>query len=86
MIDLQVYAPGLRDGDNVVKLGHVLETNPDVRYKVDAKHDMVYFEFDQPSMSLSEIRDAFRALGLKPRLVGILPEELQERTKTTRLR
>ena len=85
MIDLQVYAPGLRNGDNVLKLGHILEANPDVLYKVDTTHDLVYLEFNEPTMTLSEIREAFRALGLEARIVGIPPEELQERTKTQRL-
>jgi hypothetical protein len=85
MIDLQVYAPGLREGDNIVKLGHVLETNPDVRYKVDSLHDLVYFEFDEPTMTLEQIREAFQSLGLEPRIVGIPPEKLQERTKTQKL-
>lgn len=85
MIDLQVYAPGLREGDHVVRLGHILETRPHVRYKVDANHDMVYFEFDGPNMTLREIRQAFEDLGLRPRLVGIIPEELEERAKTRKL-
>ncbi|MEM7144202.1 MAG: hypothetical protein AAF591_03640 [Verrucomicrobiota bacterium] len=85
MIDLQVYAPGLREGDHIVRLGHVLETRPSVRYKVDTNHDMVYFEFDEPTMTLSEVREAFQQLGLRPRLVGTIPDELQERAKTQKL-
>ena len=56
MIDLQVYASGLREGDYVLRLGHALETYAGVRYKVDRNHDMVYFEFDQPTMSLSQVQ------------------------------
>ncbi len=55
MIDLQVYAPGLRESDNITHLGHSLETNPDVHYKVDSEHDMVYFEFLEPTRTLEDV-------------------------------
>ncbi len=86
MIDLQVYAPGLRESDNITHLGHSLETNPDVHYKVDSEHDMVYFEFLEPTMTLREIRRTFTDLGLEPRFVGIIPDEFSERTKTQRIK
>lgn len=86
MIDLQVYAAGLREGDLILRLGHALETQAGVRYKVDPNHDMVYFEFDEPSMGLNQIEHLFDNIGLSARFVGLVPPELQEpSTKTEKL-
>lgn len=86
MIDLQVYAAGLREGDTILKLGHALETYTGVRYKLDPDHDMVYFEFDAPATSLREIRSIFSDLGLESRFVGTIPPELKKAgTKTEKI-
>ena len=83
MIDLQVYAAGLREGDLILRLGQGLDTQPHVRYKVDPNHDMVYFEFDEPSLSLAKIERLFEGIGLKPRFVGDIPPELNAPTPRT---
>ncbi|MFV1995747.1 MAG: hypothetical protein ACC661_09950 [Verrucomicrobiales bacterium] len=83
MIDLQVYASGLRQGDYVLRLGHAMEMYAGVRYKVDPDHDMIYFEFDTPSMSLPQIERLLKGIGLTCRFVGIIPDELREPGKKT---
>ena len=77
MISLQVYAAGLREGDLIIRLGHSLETAVGVRYKVDRNHDMVYFDFDEPTMNLRQIARLFEDIGLAPRFVGVTPPELE---------
>ncbi|HMJ05941.1 MAG TPA: hypothetical protein VK474_06760 [Chthoniobacterales bacterium] len=82
MLELEVYAPGVRDLDKILELDHELETLPGLRYKVDRNHDLVYLEMEEPSVTFREIRAAFRKLGLEPRFVGAIPNELRPKTKT----
>ena len=81
MIELEVYAAGLRDLNKILELDHRLEAIAGLRYKVDSNHDLVYLEFDEPSINLREIRAIFRKLGLDPRFIGALPPELWPKTK-----
>lgn len=77
MYEIEFYAPGLRNTSRLRRFGQELETYPDIRYKVDTNHDIVYFEFDEPDVtSYSELRSFFRAAGLVPRLVGEKPKGL----------
>ena len=85
MIELEAYAVGLRDDDNVLKLDHQLEALPGIRYQADPNHDIVYFELDEPSVTLSQILDAFARVGLKARFVGEVPSELEVGTRTQRI-
>jgi hypothetical protein len=82
MIELEVYATGLRDLNKILELDHQLETIPGLRYKVDRNHDLVYLELDQPTISFREIRAIFRKLDLDPHFVGAVPPELRPKTKT----
>src|SRR3954451_13214022 len=82
MLELEVYAAGVRDLNKILELDHQLETLAGVRYKVDRNHDLVYFEMDEPTVSFREIRNVFRKLGLDPRFVGAIPAELRPRSKT----
>ena len=59
--------------------------SPGLRYKVDTNHDSVYLEFDEPTLSVREIRAIFLNLGLQPLFIGLIPTELRSRTKTERL-
>ncbi|HWL54076.1 MAG TPA: hypothetical protein VNQ90_16660 [Chthoniobacteraceae bacterium] len=88
MIELEIYAAGVRDLDKILELDHALGAIPGLRYKVDSNHDIVYLEADQPTFTLSEIEQAFERLDLKPRMVGAVPEELEAsnaKKKTQRL-
>jgi hypothetical protein len=52
---------------------------------MDANHDIVYIEFDEPTLSIRDIRTIFIKLDLEPLFIGAIPPELQSRTKTERL-
>ena len=82
MLELEVYAAGVRDLNKILELDHELETVPGLRYKVDSNHDVVYLELDEPTVTFRDIRAMFRRLGLEPRFVGSIPSELRPKTKT----
>jgi hypothetical protein len=82
MIELEVYAAGVRDLNKILELEHELEAIAGLRYKVDRNHDLVYLELDEPTITLREIRAIFRRLGFDPRFVGTIPPELRAKTKT----
>lgn len=82
MIELEVYAAGLRDLNKILELDHQLETIPGLRYKVDSNHDIVYLDLDEPTITFREIRAIFKNLGLDPRFIGAIPPELRPKTKT----
>ena len=82
MLDLEVYAAGVRDLNKILELDHELEAVAGLRYKVDRNHDLVYLELDEPTITLREIRGIFRKLGLDPRFVGAIPGELRPKSKT----
>ena len=85
MTEVLVYAPGLREEERIMQLGHQMDILA-ARYKVDAPHDMVYFEFDDPSkMTLKQVSDLFENIGLQPRFVGQVPPELKRGDVTERL-
>ncbi|HEX8312378.1 MAG TPA: hypothetical protein VF614_13740 [Chthoniobacteraceae bacterium] len=86
MIDLEVYAAGVRALEKILELDHEFETVPGLRYKVDSNHDIVYLEFEEPTLTISEIRAIFRKLNLEPRIVGPIPSELNPKSKTQPLR
>ena len=73
------------------KLGDILQLDRQpveiagLRYKVDTNHDIVYIEFDEPTLSIRDIRAIFVKLGLEPLIIGAIPAELHSRTKTERL-
>lgn len=77
MIELEVYAVGLRDSDYIQKLNHELEAFIGVRYQVDPNHDIVYFDMEEPTVTLGQIKAVFGRIGLMPRFVGKLPPELE---------
>ena len=85
MFELEIYARGLREMENVLELDRQLVEIGGLRYKVDTNHDLVYLEFDEPILSIREIRAIFLKIGLEPLIIGAIPPELQSRTKTERL-
>jgi hypothetical protein len=86
MIDLEVYAAGVRNLEKILELDHEFEAVPGLRYKVDSNHDIVYLEFEEPTLTIQEIRGVFRKLGLEPRIVGPIPGELNPKSKTQPIR
>lgn len=85
MFEVQIYARGLREMANIMELDRQLVEIAGLRYKMDANHDIVYLEFDEPVLSIREIRTIFLKLDLEPLFIGAIPTELQARTKTERL-
>ena len=41
MIELEVYAAGVRDLNKILELDHQLEAIAGLRYKIDSNHDLV---------------------------------------------
>lgn len=70
MVEIQVYAAGLRSADKLMGLDSELAARPSVRYKVDALHDVVYLESEDPALSLDELRGIFRKLDLEALFIG----------------
>jgi hypothetical protein len=85
MSEIEIYARGLREMGKILELDRQLVEIAGLRYKVDTNHDIVYLEFDEPILSVREIRAIFVSLGLQPLFIGAIPPELQSRTKTERL-
>lgn len=86
MIELEVYAAGVRQLERILQLDHELEAISGLRYKVDSNHDIVYLEFEEPTLTVAEVRAIFRRLGLEARIVGPVPSELNPKTKTQPLK
>ena len=82
VLELEVYAAGVRDLNKIKELDIELEAIPGLHYKVDRNHDIVYMELDAPTVTFREVRSIFRKLGLEPKFVGAIPAELRPRTKT----
>jgi hypothetical protein len=70
MIELEIYAAGVRAPDKLMGLDLELGALPHLRYKVDTSHDIVFLESDDPGLSLEEIRSIFKKLDLRARFVG----------------
>jgi hypothetical protein len=85
MFDVEIYARGLREMGKILELDRQLVEIAGLRYKMDTNHDIVYLEFDEPTLSIREIRTIFLKLDLEPLFIGAIPPELQSRTKTERL-
>ena len=85
MIEILIYAPGLRTEDKLMQFHHQTDMLA-ARCKVDAAHDMVYFEIDDPAkVTLKQFTDLFENIGLAPRLVGTAPPEIRPGHVTERL-
>lgn len=85
MIELEVYAAGVRQPEKMLGLALELDVLPDLRYKVDTNHDIVYMEFASDVPTVSSLESLFRKLGLDPRFVGQMPEEVNSLKKTQRI-
>ncbi|MFZ9933238.1 MAG: hypothetical protein ACO3J2_06050 [Chthoniobacterales bacterium] len=70
MVEIEVYARGLRAPDKLLGLDLELGAIPGLRYKVDALHDIIFLESDHAAFSLEEIAGIFRKLELEARFIG----------------
>ena len=82
VLELEVYAAGVRDLNKILELDIELEAIAGLHYKVDRNHDIVYMELEAPTVTFREIRSIFRKLALEPKFVGAIPAELRPKTKT----
>lgn len=85
MVELEIYACGLRQPDKMMGLALELDTIEGLRYKVDTNHDIVYMEFSGEPLSLSQVSSIFRKIGLDCKYVGKMPTEVSVGKKTQRL-
>ena len=85
MIEILIYAPGLRSEEKLMQFHHQTDMLA-ARCKVDAAHDMAYLEIDDPAkVSLKQFTSLFENIGLVPRLVGQIPPEIRPGDTTERL-
>jgi hypothetical protein len=82
VLELEVYAAGVRDLNKILELDIELGAIMGLRYKVDRNHDIVYMELEEPIVTFREIRSIFRNLELEPKFVGAIPAEMRPKTKT----
>jgi hypothetical protein len=85
MVELEIYAAGLRQPEKMLGLALELDVMPNLRYKVDTNHDIVYMEFLGDVPSLVALESVFRKLGLEARFVGEVPPEANPNKKTQRI-
>ncbi len=86
MIEIEVYAAGVRELDKIMQLDSELGTIQGLRYKIDSNHDLVYMEFEEePAVTHQRLRSIFRELGLDARFVGKIPSALLEKSKTQKV-
>ena len=85
MIELEVYAAGVRQPDKMMGLALELDILQELRYKVDTNHDIVYMEFSGVAPSQHDLESIFRKLGLEAKFVGQLPPEVSSKKKTQRI-
>ena len=70
MIELEIYAAGVRAPDKLMGLDLELGAIPGLRYKVDTLHDIIFLESPDANLSLEDIRSIFNKLDLRARFVG----------------
>ena len=85
MVDLEVYAAGVRNPDKMMALALELDVLPGLRYKVDTNHDIVYMEFNDALPSVSALQAVFRKISLEAKFVGQMPPEVDSKKKTQRI-
>lgn len=85
MVELEVYARGVRAPEKMMGLALELDTLPGLRYKVDTNHDIVYMEFSEAAPTVSGLKSLFSKAGLDAKFVGALPAGVSSKKKTQRL-
>jgi len=78
MVEVEVYAAGLREPNRMMRLALELDTIDGMHYKVDTRHDLVYMEFTQAVPTKSELHDIFDRIGLDAKFVGQVAEEIDD--------
>lgn len=82
MVELEVYAAGIRNPDKIMGLDLELDAVPGLRYKVDTNHDIVYMEFTGKPPTMHGLQSIFRKLDIEAKFVGALPPEMKPKSET----
>lgn len=85
MVEVEIYAAGVRTPEKMMGLALELEAIEGLRYKVDTNHDIVYMEFTERVPDAELLQTMFRRIDLDPKFVGPLPPEVSEKKKTQRI-
>lgn len=85
MIELEVYAAGVRNPEKMMALTLELDVISGLRYKVDTNHDIIYMEFRGQVPTLSALKSLFVKTGLEAKFVGQLPPEISSKKSTQRI-
>jgi len=85
MIELEVYAAGVRNPDKMMGLALELDGIAGLRYKVDTNHDIIYMEYSEQPPTAAGLRSIFTKVGLDAKFVGQLPSEVSSKKKTQRI-
>ena len=86
MVELQVYAAGVRAPDKLMGLDLEFGAIAGLRYKVDTLHDLIYLESEEALPSLEEVRGIFNKLDLEARFVGQTHAAARSRSATQVIR
>ncbi|PAZ00074.1 MAG: hypothetical protein CAK90_07345 [Spartobacteria bacterium AMD-G4] len=85
MIELEIYAAGVRQPEKMLGLALELDVIPNLCYKIDTNHDIVYMEFSRDVPSVTNLEALFLKLGLEALLVGQPPPKADSPQKTQRI-
>src|SRR5205823_14133731 len=81
MIELDVYAAGLRDFNKILELDHQLEAIAGLRDKFGNNHDLAISSSINLRSASGEICAIFFKLGLNPRFIRIISAQLRPKPK-----
>ena len=85
MVELEVYAAGVRTPEKMMALALELDVMAGLRYKVDTHHDIIYMEFTERVPTLSALRSVFLKTGVEAKFVGQVPPEINSKKSTQRI-
>lgn len=85
MVEVEVYAAGVRDADKLMGIALELDAIPGLRYKVDTHHDIIYMEFTDTVPDAESLFALFRRISLEPRFVGQVPPEIGLKKSTQKI-
>jgi hypothetical protein len=85
MREVEIYASGVRQPEKILGLALELDVLPNLSYKVDTNHDVVFLEFTGSVPSASTLGAVFERIGLKALFVGEPPPEATPLKKTQRI-
>ena len=76
---------GVRQPEKMLGLALELDVIPNLCYKIDTNHDIIYMEFSRDVPSVPNLEALFLKLGLEALLVGQPPPKADSPQKTQRI-